>query len=101
LFNGDRSGGDVCGGFCDESCERVCDDHPADPVTGTDPGTEMHDECPFYPFYRCDVYDDHLVVLVAFLVLVSFLVVLLALLLALLLNCFLTFYILHKEINFF
>jgi hypothetical protein len=76
LFNG--GGGDVCGGFCDESCERVCDDHPADPGTG------LRDEFPFYPFYRCDVYDDRLLVLVVVVLLVIH-----------------PFYILNKEINFF
>ena len=84
LFNG-GGGGDVCDGFCDESCERVCDDHPAGSGTDPVPGTEMRDECPFYPFYRCDVYDDHPFVLV----------------LVLLLLQIQPFYILNKEINFF
>jgi hypothetical protein len=97
LFNGDRSGGDVCDGFCGESCERVCDDHPADPETGTDPGTEMRDdrgECPFYPFYRYDVYDDRLLVVLTVLVAVSLLVLVVV-------HLLLPFYILNKEINFF
>jgi hypothetical protein len=84
LFNG--GGGDVCGGFCDESCERVCDDHPADPVPEM---RDDRDECPFYPFYpfyRCDVYDDRLLVLLLMLVVVL---------------VRLPFYILNKEINFF
>jgi hypothetical protein len=98
LFTGDQSGGDVCGGFCDESCERVCDDHPADPVTGTDPGTEMRDdrgECPFYPFYLYDVYDDHLLVVLTVLVAVPLLV------LVVVVHLLLPFYILNKEIIFF
>jgi hypothetical protein len=82
LFNG--GGGDVCDGFCDESCERVCDDHPAGSGTGPVPGMRYdRDECLFCPFYRCDVYDDRLLVLV---------------LVVMILN---PFYILNKEINFF